>query len=268
MSEEILIKEFLAKHPKLAWNVISELKSNEILSLIRSLGIEEQKIVISMIGGRKATKVLEKMTQDESVQLLKHLSPISADMVFRAMPEGIRGDLLERLPEELIRMYKRSLSFTVGQIGAHLNSTVLALREDMLVQQALGSLKGEKDVEHKQFFVLNEAFQLIGFIEAGTLITSEPNKPIKSLIRQMPILITAEMSVKDVLDSWDDAFFELPVTNVKNEFLGIVTRQLLKAQYVHDNESGRSTMKAGSALAELYLIGLSSLLGNSGPHKN
>lgn len=260
--DQVLITHFINRHTEIAIAEISELSYSEIAQLILNVNAKNQATILSGLNHRKAVKVLEKIPLDHSSKILSGLHFLSLELIFRNMQEEHRNALFEVLPSELVRQLKNSLSYSKNQIGGHLNPNTIVFFEDMTVQECIKQLKEEEPEANQHFFVLDKEKTLTGFIEATMLIAKNVEKRINSLVKPVPSTLTADMSVKDILENWNEAFFELPVVSAKGQFLGTITRQELKGQINRGKEPDQSAVKAGNALADLFLIGLTSLIGS------
>ncbi len=266
--DQILISQYLDNHPELAIAEIGELSSTDIAQLVLSLDTKNQKVIFGGLSSRKASKVLEKIPTQDSVELITELPFLVSEAIIRNLSNERRSSVLELLPVELAKPLRRSLSYHKNQVGSHLDPNVPSLLEEMSIQDCLNYIKDDHLEAHQHFFVLNNKRTLVGCLRVTALLTTEVKRQVKSVMMPITANITAEMNVKDVLENWNEAFFELPVTNLKGEFIGIVTRRALRTQAGQVNESIHSTIKAGNALADLYLIGLTSLMGNSDTPQN
>lgn len=261
--EELLISQFLTNHPGAALAEISKLRYSEIAQLILDLNMENKKIVLCGLSPRKAARVLEKVPVKEAAQLMSGLQFPILEAIMRNQSEEYRNGILDLLPKELPRTLKRSLSYHKNQVGSHIDSYAAYLQEEMTIESALNYLRNENSGARQHLYVVNKENNLVGYVELTILLTSEQTKLVKSLMKLPPANVTAEMSVKDVLENWNEAFFELPVTSSSGKFLGTLSRQSLKVYFADSEKSDNAASKAGNALSELYMIGLTSLLGGS-----
>jgi Glu-tRNA(Gln) amidotransferase subunit E-like FAD-binding protein len=79
------------------------------------------------------------------------------------------------------------------------------------------------------------------------------------------------MSINDLLDRWDDALVNMPVVDVEGVFIGSVSKVVLSELsqgFRNRKQVDDAAIKAGNALGELYLIGLSGLLGSHSESDN
>jgi Mg/Co/Ni transporter MgtE len=262
-SQNLLITQFLKEHSEVALREISEYSSAEIADLITALEQPYQVIILSGLTSRKAAKVIEKIPTDGQKALLGELSFAVLESIFRSMDIPSRNNLLPLLPVDLSVPLKRSLAYDKNRVGAYVNPQVPTLTGELSAENALQILRSDRDTGYFQVFVLSTGKELNGVVDTTSLIRTDPKKSIKKIIKPITAKLTAEMRVKEVLENWDDRFFELPVTDIKNRFLGIVTRELLTNGASQKAEADQSVIKAGNALADLYLIGLTSLFGHS-----
>ncbi len=75
------------------------------------------------------------------------------------------------------------------------------------------------------------------------------------------------MEIHQVLLHWNHELSELPVVDSEGVFIGVVSRSVSEHIAQDKKKQDHSVLDTGRALGELYLIGLSGLLGGSG-HTN
>ena len=184
------------------------------------------------------------------------------------MKPSLRKQIIVDLPPDVRKPLKRSLTFSRNQVGAHLEPSFLTLSESSSVEKVLSEIKATQVTVQPQMFVVSKEKMLVGYLEATDLLSNSPEKIIHSIMKPAPSTVVATMSVKDVLEHWDDAMVYLPVVNAENQVLGIVSRGTLSKLTLTSVSTDRLEVKAGSALGDLYLVGLTGLLGGTDHQTN
>lgn len=262
-NEQLLIDQFLSRHPEIAIDAIEELEAESIASLIESLSISHGLTILSQLVSFKAGKVMEKLPTSNAVEFIELMPLYIAESILRVCEKSVCDQILNGVTPEKSKFLRSALSFKKDQVGAHLEPFVFTLLANMSVEKALALIKSSQAVIKPHVFVIDEEKKLVGYIELAEIVKNRPDKRIKSLMKTITHSVFAEMSAKDLLGSWDNTFIDLPVVKVNGEFMGTVSRVTLSelddSKPVHD----RSAIKAGNALGELYAIGLTSLLGSA-----
>ena len=267
-NDQLLIDQFFANHPDLALATIEQFELAEIAVLVEHLPLNQSTAVLSNLPHYKAGKVLEKVTLEHATRMVEHLALPDAESILRVAEETFRDRLLNDLPVDTAKLLRRSLSFSKNQIGARLEPYVLTLSEHMKIADALIEIKETVALVRPLLFVLDAERKLVGYVETNALVSNDPGKAVQSVMIPMPHTVFAEMTIKDVLENWNDSFVDLPVVKTDGEFLGVVSRASLAGMESHHRRVDNSVVKAGNALGDLYLIGLTALLGSSDTSKN
>lgn len=262
-NDKHLIEQFLSHHPEIAIPIIEEFEIHEIAILIEDLSSDHAIRILSQIAPYKAGKVLEKLTIEQAVRSVELLPLSNSESILRIVDRSICEQILHTMGGKKSKYLQQALTFTKDQVGAHLEANVLTLHDRMSVEKALFSIKENDAVVKSHLFVLNDEKILLGYIELKELISSNVDRSIQSIMKEVPRTVFADMNSKDLLEQWDDAFVDLPVVKINGQFLGTVSRISLSKLKSDKAAIDKSALKAGNALGDLYLIGLMSLLGNS-----
>lgn len=258
----LLIDQFLANHPEIAIAAIEGLDTEEIALLIETLSLERSLTILSLLPPYKAGKVLEKVNINKAVECVENIPFTNAELILRVTDKLVVDQILKGVQSEKAKYLRRVLSFRKDQVGAYMEPYVFTLFENFNIGKAIILTKKSKAVVKPNVFILNKEKKLVGYLDVNELITNDQEKTIQSLMKVVPRTLLPEMSVKDVLDNWDHRFIDLPVVKVNGEFIGTVSLTSLTDLNLNKKSFDNSALKAGSALGELYVIGLTSLLGS------
>ncbi|MEQ9302268.1 MAG: hypothetical protein RJQ14_00015 [Marinoscillum sp.] len=261
--DQLLINQFLSSHPQIALAAIEALETEEITLLVDSLSLDQSVVILSQLAPYKSGKVLEKVKPERAIACLEHLPLSNAESLLRICEKSIGSQILKGVNLDRANHLKRALTFDKDQVGAHLEPYVFTLPENMKIEKALLQIKSSGAVVRPHVFVLDDMKKLVGYLEVNELITNDSQKSTHSIMKTVSRTVFADMSVKDVLESWDHAFIDLPVVKVGGEFIGTVSRVTLSEVESGKSSLDNSAIKAGNALGELFTIGLTSLLGSA-----
>lgn len=267
-NDQRIIDQFLVSHRDLAIAAIEELEINEIVLLIENMAPNKSGVILTSMVPFKAGRVLEKVSLKHAATIIGLLPANISEPILRIMDHSLRKQLLAELQPDLRKQLKLALTFSKNQVGAHLEPGFITVSESSTVEKVLSVIKTTKAAALPVMFVLDKTKTLVGYIEANDLLVNEPKKIIRSVMKPVAHSVFANMSVKDVLENWDDSFLYLPVIKGEGQFVGVVSRSTLTKLNLTKASTDKLALKAGSALGDLYLIGLSSLLGSSDQNTN
>ncbi|MGB3852095.1 MAG: CBS domain-containing protein [Tunicatimonas sp.] len=267
-NDQRLIDQFLTSHRDIAIAAIEELTIDEVVLLLEDMAPNKSAAVLSSLPSYKAGRVLDRMSLKNAVNVVGLLPIPVSESILRSINRPLRQQIVAELPMGLRKHLKRALTFRKDQVGAHLESDLLTLSESSTVEKALLEIKTTTSMVRSPLFVVDKAKTLVGYIETNDLLANEPQKTIRSIKKPVSQVVASDMTVKDALEHWDDSFVYLPVVKGEGQFLGAVSRNGLSALKLANVGTDKSAVKAGSALGDLYLVGLTSLLGSSDQNKN
>ncbi len=261
--DQLLINQFLSSHRQIALAAIEELETEEITLLIDSLSLDQSMVILSQLAPYKSGKVLEMVKPERAIACMDHLPLSNAEAILRICEQSIGAQVLKGVHPERAKYLKRALTFDKDQVGAHLESYVFTLQENIKIEKALLLIKNSGAVVKPHIFILDDVKKLVGYLEVNDLITNDPQKTIHSIMKTVSRTVFADMNAHDLLEHWDYAFIDLPVVKVNGEFIGTVSRVSLAEVQSGKVTIDNSVIKAGNALGELFTIGLTSLLGSA-----
>ncbi len=261
----MLIGQFFKEHEDLAINYIESLAVEEIASLVESLTIAQNSILFTKLNAFRAGQVLEKISIDKAGLILSRISILSAQSLLRVSKMSKREAFLNQLKSEKAISLRKGLTFPLDRVGAHIEPFVLTLSGRMTIEKGLSMIHSNTANVQLHFFVVDKEKKLTGYVELYDLMQGESHLQIKTKQRPIKKPALADMSIGDLLDHWDHTLVYLPVVDVDGVFIGSVSRATLSE--VHQSRtSGKrkdhAAVKAGNALGDLYMIGLTSLLGS------
>jgi len=267
-NDQRLIDQFLTSHQHMAVAAVEGLEIDEAALLMENIPPDKSRIILSNLAPHKAGKVLEKMSFEQVVNVVGPLPTNILESILRVTSPSFRKRVLAELPPDLRKVLRRSLTYRKSQVGGHLEARVLTLSENSTVAKSLSEIKTTHATVQPLMFVLSPNKELVGYVEASDLLLSNPQKTVQSIMKPVPQVAVADMLVKDVLEHWNDSFAYLPVVKGEGQFIGVISRSTLSKLDLTQVDTDKLVVKAGSALGDLYLIGLTSLLGSSDQRMN
>ena len=262
MHDQLLIHQFLSKHPEQAVEVIERMTIEDIVKLMQELATGSAQIILSNLTPYQAGKVIARMPLERTNAIVGTMPTRVTEAILRTMPKANQGELLDSLPDELGKYLRNSLSYKKNQVGSLVEAGILTLPEDTIVGKALEIIKDTKALTKPVLFVLDAESKLAGYVKVNDLLTTDTKKSITGVTRQVAQPLIAHMLIKDALDRWDDSLAELPVVKGNGHFIGVASRATLSKQATITTRTSKLEVKTGNALGDLYLIGLTSLLGS------
>jgi len=270
-TDQLLISQFFKEHEDLAVKHIEGLDLNVIVELVENLSLEQARILLVKMSAFKASRALEKVQIKRAASLINSLAPLTIQSLLRMINKSVRDHILNELSPEQGAYLRKSLDYPKDRVGAHIEPLVMTLAGRMSIENSLKLINEGGAKVQPHIFVINDRKKLTGFVELNDLLQGDKPLQIKSIQHQIKRAALADMSINDLLDRWDDALVNMPVVDVEGVFIGSVSKVVLSELsqgFRNRKQVDDAAIKAGNALGELYLIGLSGLLGSHSESDN
>jgi magnesium transporter len=264
MDSDLLISSrFIDEHPVDAARILEQLPIEDTAAFLQEVSPRLAAAVMGRMDSMTAARHLEWMEAKQAAGILGNLRLEIASLLLRRSDEGSKGTILEALPREVAEPLRSVLNFAEGTAGSLMDPQVFTLFEDGYVKEALKQMR--KRPEHLIYYVyvLNRDQVFKGYTNVRELMLADPNAQIASVMHTDMGHLSPRLNRTAILEHPDwHRFHALPVVNGKGVFLGALGYQTLRRLQQEENrrpmvESGR---EAGTALAELYRIGVAGLL--------
>lgn len=264
-SDDQLLYEFLKNHPAAAIKAIGELPVEEIAILAESIPDEQSAFILTQLMPYTAGRVLEKISHNKIKirSVIEQLPLSNAESLLRQVNLSLQHQILDDLNQELSKHLKRILAYNKNYVGAYLNSYIFTLSANSTVEHALHEIRHTSAILKPRLYILEENHAMVGYVDITELLSADAQKIIRSLAKPSPVVTYPDSRVDDLLENWNDVESDIPVLMPNGEFLGTVSYAEMTKQHSNYSETNNSAISAGNALGDLYIIGLTSLLGNS-----
>jgi magnesium transporter len=260
--DKLILGNFFENHINEAVKTLSSLSINEIVSVINNLSDKNVYSLFSRIERIRASKLLELLDTEKSAEIIDNIPSQVAVIILRQLSKNKLESILSELSEKKAVNFTIMLSYNEFSAGAVMNPRVFTLIDDVIVKDALEDIKKSDEIILPQIFVVTRDQKLEGVVDLYKLIRSNPRDELRSLIDKNVPKIFSQTNVKSLIDyeGWQ-SYYSLPVTDAGDIFLGAISLESIRN--FMDRKSGKElkqVVAAGSALGELYRIGLSGLV--------
>jgi magnesium transporter len=213
-------------HPATVADFSEGLTVEETWRLLASASVDRQAEVfaffpldkqVEMAGGverERMSKLLEAMTPDDRVDLLKHLDVETVEGLMPLVTKAERQDI------------RTLLSFPEGSAGAVMTTEYASLPADVGVGEAVSLLRQQAPSRETIYsiYVLDEDRHLIGFVSLRDLILADPAASVADIMQRDVISVRADQDQEiaaQELAKYD--FLALPVVDNRHRLVGIIT---------------------------------------------
>jgi len=190
---------------------------------------EKELELVEGIGRERMSKLMEAMSHDDRVDLLKRCDAGTVDSLLPLIARADREDI------------RRLLTFPEHHAGSVMTTDYATLPPHINVEQALSRLRQQASQKETIYYVYvtDDERRLIGFVSLRDLILAKPSTIIRDIMTDEVVTVRADQDQEDVarlLGKYD--FLAMPVVDDENRIIGIVTHDdvldVLQAEATED----------------------------------
>ena len=244
--------------------VVEEAHPADLARIFRHLPLADLVRVFRLLRPEQATGVLPEMDDTTLLQLVQALEEVEVSLILNRMPADHAADIVEELSteqaEKILDLMQEKKSGDVQQLldypehsaGRLMSPDVVAVHESATVERALQHIH-KSIIEERAFelFVVDDHQHLIGVVPIRRLLIADPNTPIRAILVDNVVSVTAEVDreeVTHIVAKYD--LVVLPVVDVQHRLVGVVTVD--DVLDVVDEEASEDIFRlAGSDASEL-----------------
>ena len=261
-TENKILEKFITIHTDETLQVIEKLGEGELIEFLKSLPVDISSLLLSKLNRLKAARCIEKADESFATELLETCAPSISASILRILDQKLIQTLLESISSEHSSAIRQIINYPEHSAGAYLDPIVFTLKENLNIGQALDLVKENNIYVQSHIFVLSSEQALVGCIELKNLITGDPAKPVRSIMKTNIPEIVANINVHALINGKIE--YEelplLPIVDIHGVFLGVIDKKSLSALKFDKESKSNDVQQASIALGDLYQIGLSSLL--------
>ncbi|GJM29831.1 MAG: hypothetical protein DHS20C17_24660 [Cyclobacteriaceae bacterium] len=262
-----LLENYIVNHPRKAASIVEKLELEAAVELFADLPIKLSSGLLSNMDRYHAAITIGKIDVKLAGAILELTPRTVAVDLLRLLGEQNRHLITDQISPDIANELKRLLTYPKGTVGAHINPAVFTLIMDYTVEESMERVKAHAHEVNSYIYVLDLEKKLVGYVTLKDLIVADSQKKLQLIMDSNPPSLLADTSISDSLLNdgvWQGPFFNIPVVTIEGTFLGVVSKHhLSKAGSADDQAVTRQVIQAGSALGDLYQIGLSSLFRSS-----
>ena len=259
---KIILENFFKNHIDEAVKTLSPLTESEILSVIKNLSNKNVYNIFSRIERFRAIKIFDLLGTKDSADILKNIPSHSAVLIMRQFNQEKLNTVLAEFSDKQAVQFTSMMQYDEFSIGALMNSNVFTLTDDVTINGSLESIKRYDGIIPAQIFVVARDNKLRGIVDLTKIIRSNPKDELRKLIDDGVPKLFPQTNIKSISDhkGWQ-TYNSLPVTDEEDTFLGEINLEIIRK--INKGKSKKELKQfnmVGSALGELYRIGLSGLM--------
>ena len=248
--------------PRIILSKIEDYHANDIASVFGVLNGQERKKLYRISSPEMLAEIFEYIDEDDAGEYLNEMDIRKASAVVSEMETDTAANVLHQIDKEKRTLIIDSInpeiqkeirllaSFDEDEIGSHMTTNCIIIKEDLTVKQAMNELvRQAEDNNISTLFVVDEYDEFCGAIDLKDLIVARNTVPLDDLIVTSFPYVYANETIDDCIERLKDySESYIPVLDNNNKVLGIITSQSIIE--VVDDEMGEDYAKLAGLIAE------------------
>ena len=256
-----LAKRLVDHHPVDAAATLDALPTSAAADSLRSAGTVVAARVLQSMSPHRAALLLPHLAQETLGTLLDAMPPDTAASLLRRSDADFRAAVLESLGGRVGRTLRTLLHYSTDSAATRMDPHVLALPDDLNVEQALVQVRESAQQVLFNLYVVDRQHLLVGVLNLRELLSSPPESLLHAVMKPSTLRIAADADRRAILEhpGWREVH-SLPVVDAKGRFLGALRYRTLQRLQRDVAGSGADGTETVSALGELFWTGVAGAL--------
>ncbi len=226
------------------WQLLNCAPIDRQADIISFYPIDKQVQLVSGVGRERMSALIEVMSPDDRVDLLKRLD---AKIVEDIMP------LLAKAERQDIRLL---LSYSESSAGSVMTTEYATLPADVTVMEAIGLIRQQALSRETVYYiyVVDDARHLIGFLSLRDLMLARSTARVSEIMQRDVVSVRVDQHREEaakLLARYD--FLAIPVVDTLNRLVGIITHDDVIDVMAAEATEDAHHMGGLTPLAENYL---------------
>ena len=207
--------------------------------------------IFEYIDEDDAGEYLNEMDIRKAAAVVSEMETDTAANVLHQIDKEKRVLIIDSINPEIQKEIRLLASFDEDEIGSHMTTNCIIIKENLTVKQAMSELirQAEDNDNISTLFVVDDNDEFCGAIDLKDLIVARNTVPLDDLIVTSFPYVYANETIDDCIERLKDySESYIPVLDNMNKVLGIITSQSIIE--VVDDEMGEDYAKLAGLIAE------------------
>ena len=254
-----VIDHFIRAHAAEAARVLENCSLDDLAAFFEGIPPDLAISLFNTMESSIAVACLERMPAAEAGSAVGGLPADRAAHLVRRMKPETTAAILDALPDDFTTHLNRLLRYREETAGALMESLVFTVPPEVSAGETLDRLRTSRSRVLYYLYAVDRDRILAGVISLSELLGADEGSSVASIMRRKVMFLRTEDSLASVLvhPSWMD-YHALPVLDEQGLFAGVLRHKTVRQQAGNTDQLLRPG-QAGTALGELYRIGLSAM---------
>jgi len=257
---EQLADAYLRLHPESAARLLESLPVDQANAVVSSVDAATAAPVVSHMLPTHAARCLEQQQPTDAALLLEKLGSQESVAVLRHLTPDLRESVLGCMGPQWLMAFKLLLSYPTNTVGAWVEPRVLTLPDDCNAGEARERIARSDQVNQARIYVLDRSRRLRGAVRGLALLQVPHRKALASILEPAAALWARDLLLTAQENGIWERYTEAPVVNRDEEFIGVISYADLRKAYRQSTQGGGATNEREIAeVTELIAISAGSL---------
>jgi magnesium transporter len=264
-ANQTVINDFINKHPFAAAQTLNKSDSKEVAVLLQGFNLEKNIKLLGLMNPKKAADCFALLPLPKIKELLQGGDSLFMASLLKLIDEPVRSTFLSQISQNKAAAIERKLEHDPKSVGAFMERAVVTSK-DMTVKDAIAIIDSHEASDEFYLHIINVQGVFEGIVRCKDLLLAEKDTKLNDIMNSKVSRFTAETPVEHILndEAWDE-FHYIPVIDKSEKLLGTLPYNFsLKMKMKLGGSMTNEIFKTGSALGELYRIGLTGLINTPG----
>lgn len=255
----------MKKHPYAVAQFLEEVPKELTAEFMQSVSSSKRVKLFSVMDTKKAAELLPILPAKLVKELVENSESIIVASVLKQLDQGARDAIMGTLGEDSRDSIVQQLSFLPNTVAAKMRKTMV-VGQSITVRDVIALLR---DYDHRELvfvYVVDAEGIFQGVVRLKDVIRAAEDDLLERLPLENPPAFLSDTPLKSLVNHpvWME-FTEVPIVNSVGNILGSLPYQkVFKASEKNRKNPNVEIVETGSALGELYRIGLAGLLQSGG----
>ncbi len=243
-----LIEPFFSMHSEEAARILETFSPEEIVRLLHTTHPRNIAHLLSNMNPTTASDVLILLSDDVLREAISEFSPtILGNLISRLSAEQ-QSVLFETMPQAVARELQLFLEYPKESVGSLMDPRVLALPEDLFVEEAIAQIRAKGSKEMYEVYVIDRDQKLAGRIPLRDLLVTPSDERLQSIMERDVLTIGPLENREHIVDLFNERkLVTIPVTDLDGHLLGIIRNRSIVQASQEEATADLQTMVGASA---------------------
>lgn len=264
-ADQTVLNDFITKHPFAAARALALLPNEEIALYFETLTSDKIATLFGLMNTDRAAECFVLLSSGKSKELLGKADVSLIASLLKRMEMAQRKKLLNSVSSDRNAVIKRQLEVLPNTVASIMETAIVVSRKTT-VEDVLQLIKRDTLKEEVYQYVVDLEGVFLGIVRPMALVLARQDESIENLMITDIQSFLKDIPVKSILQHpiWQE-FREIPIVDSSGKLLGkLPHRSLLKFADMRGKTSRNEIAETGSAMGELYRIGIAGLLQGGG----